>query len=47
MTRNLYLNFLDVSNLDVRRKREDGIYYSFFLNKTKIILLDVRWNRNP
>jgi hypothetical protein len=27
--------------------RSDGIYYSIKYQKIKIILLDVRWNRNP
>ncbi|CAD8069942.1 unnamed protein product [Paramecium sonneborni] len=47
MTRQLYLDFLDVTIDDERRNRKDGIYYSFKLKNTKIILLDVRWNRNP
>ncbi|CAD8058237.1 unnamed protein product [Paramecium primaurelia] len=47
MTRQLFLNFLDVKIDDERRFKKDGIYYSFKLKNTKIILLDVRWNRNP
>ncbi|CAD8158301.1 unnamed protein product [Paramecium octaurelia] len=47
MTRQQFLNFLDVGKDDKRRFNKDGIYYSFKLKNTKIILLDVRWNRNP
>lgn len=47
MTRQLFLNFLDVKIDDERRFKKDGIYYSFKLKNTKLILLDVRWNRNP
>lgn len=46
--RQLYLDFLDVPADSPRRTNPDGIYYSFQLKeKVLVIMLDVRWNRDP
>ena len=48
--KDIYLDYLDEPKNSERRKLQDGIYTSYFLGKKKqikIILLDVRYNKNP
>eukprot|EP00943_MAST-04B_sp_MAST-4B-sp1_P009137 g9137.t1 len=42
----LHLDFLNVKNNDPRRKRK-GVYTSYVVDRIKIILLDVRYHRDP
>ena len=43
----LHLDFLNVPKTDPRRKRQ-GVYTSYVVdNRVKVILLDVRYNRDP
>lgn len=48
-TRTLYLDYLDEPQDSIRRTRPDGIYESYYIGeskKIKVILLDVRYNRD-
>jgi len=48
-SRHLYLDFLDEPKDSIRRTRPDGIYESYYIGqakKIKVILLDVRFNRD-
>lgn len=47
--RQMWLDFIGESKESIRRTRETGMYESYTLagGKIKLILLDVRYNREP